>query len=80
MCPQVQTKHIAQMLYPYACSVKYLDAVSAVVLVRPESSTAAVTSADALAHIDKHNTKDLAVVTLIYICVYVYYILSIKCI
>ena len=60
---KVQTKHLAQLLYPYACAVKWLDSNSALVLVRPESD-AEVSQEAALSAVDKNNSKGFAVVTL----------------
>jgi hypothetical protein len=59
---KVQTKHLAQLLYPYSCAVKWLDNTSALVLVRPEND-AQVSQEVALRAVDANNAKDLAVVT-----------------
>ena len=55
---KILTKHLAQLLHPHACAVKWLDGVSALVLVRPDGATP-VSCEAALAQIDKNVLADI---------------------
>ena len=60
---RILLKHLAQMVYPHSCSVKWLDTMSALLLVRTEGFEP-VPEQLALEQVDRNNTRDLAVVRL----------------
>jgi hypothetical protein len=58
---KIQSKDLAHLLFPYDCAIKWLDPISALLLVRPQNQQD-VSEDLALARVDKNNVKDLAVV------------------
>ena len=60
---RILLKHLAQIVYPHACSVKWLDTMSALLLVRADGLEP-VSEQLVLEQVDRNNTRDLAVVRL----------------